>query len=592
MSSVRKLLSITVAAPSRQKGPMNRHLAAVLNADVVGYSRLMSADEAGTLQLLKTHEIGVIEPAVAKHNGRIVKRMGDGYLAEFASVVDAVECALGWQAQTAASDRLKFRIGVHLGDIIAEGEDIYGEGVNIAARLEALSQPGYITLSDDAFRQVRDRINVEFHDLGEHEIKNIPRPLRVWEWRCPTAVPSRLQNVKLPAMDKPSVVIMPFRNLTGDPDMEYFADGLRMDIQNALVKVSGLFLIASGSAYAFRGARPQDAGCTLGATYVLEGSIRAAGKKVRVTADLSEATSGRVILAEQFDRVLDDSFDLQDEITGRVLAAINVRLVSGEQAKVWHKTLKDLRALEAFYKGVHAFYQMDRESMQHARQYFERVAAIRPDASAGATWVAMSHWFDIQRGWSESPEKSKELARQWAEIAVAMPDADGQAHSALSYLYLIERRFDEALEAGRQAIANRPSCAYANCFYGNVLHYCGDQEGAIHHVKLAMRVQPLHPPFYLHMLALAHWAKEELNSAVLTAKQALELNPKDLANRIVLTSAYVELGLRDLAEETAADIKRVDPSFSVAQFANAQPYRNNSLLEKFVSDLRSAGLPN
>jgi adenylate cyclase len=573
---------------------MQRRLAAVLNADLVGYSRLMSKDEAGTLITLKAYEIGVIDPTVAKHGGRIVKRMGDGYLAEFASVVDAVECALSWQRQSPMEgDRpLKFRIGVHLGDIIAEGEDIYGDGVNIASRLEALSQPGCITISDDAFRQVRDRVKAEFHDLGEHEIKNIPRPLRVWEWQCPTAVPSRLQNVKLPAMDKPSVVIMPFRNLTGDPDMEYFADGLRMDIQNALVKVSGLFLIASGSAYAFRGARPQDAGCTLGATYVLEGSIRAAGRKVRVTADLSEATSGRVILAEQFDRVLDDSFDLQDELTGRVLAAINVSLVSGEQAKVWHKTLKDLRALEAFYKGVHAFYQMDRESMQHARQYFERVAAIRPDASAGATWVTMSYWFDIQRGWSESPEKSKELARQWAEIAVAMPDADGQAHSALSHLYLIERRFDEALEAGRQAIANRPSCAYANCFYGNVLHYCGDQEGAIHHVKLAMRVQPLHPPFYLNMLALAYWAKGELNSAVSTAKQALELNPEDLANRIVLTGAYVELGLRDLAEETAADIKRIDPSFSVAQFASAQPYRNNSLLEKFVSDLRSAGLPN
>lgn len=571
---------------------MERRLAAVLNADVVGYSRLMSADELGTLKLLKACETDVIEPAIARHKGRIVKRMGDGYLAEFASVVDAVECALGWQAQTTDGDRpLKFRMGVHLGDVIAEGEDIYGEGVNIAARLEALSQPGCITLSDDAFRQVRNRVKVEFHDLGEHEIKNIPRPLRVWEWRCPTAIPRRLQNVMLPPMNRPSIVIMPFRNLTGDPDMEYFTDGLRMDIQNALVKVSGLFLIASGSAYAFRGARPQDAACTLGATYALEGSIRAAGKKVRVTAELSEAASGRIILTEQFDRILDDSFDLQDEITGRVLAAINVRLVSGEQAKVWHKTLKDLRALEAFYKGVHAFYQMDRESMQRARQYFERVAEIRPNASAGATWVAMSHWFDIQRGWSNAPEKSKELARQWAEVAVALPDADGQAHSALSYFYLIERRFDEALEAGRQAIANRPSCAYANCFYGNVLHYCGEQEGAIHHVKLAMRVQPLYPPFYLHMLALAYGAKGEFESAVSTAKQALELGPNDLANRIVLTSAYVGLGRQDLAEQTAAEIKRMDPSFSVAQFADAQPYRDKALLEQFVSDLRSAGLP-
>ena len=459
------------------------------------------------------------------------------------------------------------------------------------ARLEALSQPGCITISDDAFRQVRDRVKAEFHDLGEHEVKNIPHPLRVWEWRCPTAVPRRLQNIKLSALQSPSIVIMPFRNLTGDPDMEYLADGFRMDIQNALVKVSGLFLLASGSAYAFRGASAQDAACTLGARYALEGSIRAAGQKVRVSAELTEAASGRIVWSEQFDRTLDDSFDLQDEITGRVLAAINVKLVQGEQAKVWHKTLKDLRALEAFYKGVHAFYQMDRESMQRARQYFERVAEIRPEVPVGATWVAMSHWFDIQRGWSDTPEKSKELARQWAEVAASMQDADGQAHSALSYLYLIERRFDEALEAGRQSVANRPSCAYANCFYGNVLHYCGDQDGAIHHVKLAMRVQPLHPPFYLHMLALAYRAKGELDSAVSTAKQALELNPGDLANRIVLTSAYVGLGQRDLAEETAAEIKRIDPSFSLAQFANAQPYRNNSLLEKFVSDLRSAGLP-
>jgi adenylate cyclase len=570
---------------------MQRRLAAVLNADVVGYSRLMSTDEAGTLRALKAYESAVIDPTVAKYRGRIVKRMGDGYLAEFASVVDAVECAMAWQGQAPTEgDKLKFRMGVHLGDIIAEGDDIYGDGVNIAARLEALSQPGCVTLSDDAFRQVRDRVKAEFHDLGEQEVKNIPHPLRVWEWRSPTAIPRRLKKVKLAALDGPSIVIMRFRNLTGDPEKDYLTDGLRMDIQNALVKVSGLFLIASGSAYAFPGSAAQDAACALGAKYALQGSVRTAGQKVRVTTELTEAASGRIIWSDQFDRTLDDSFDLQDEITARVLAAINVKLVLGEQAKVWHKTLKDLKALEAFYKGVHAFYQMDRESMQRARQYFERVAEIRSEVPVGATWVAMSHWFDIQRGWSESPEKSKELARQWAEVAASMQDADGQAHSALSYLYLIERRFDEALAAGRQAVANRPSCAYANCFYGNVLHYCGEQDGAIHHLKLAMRVQPLHPPFYLHMLALAYRAKGELDAAVLTAKQALELTPDDLATRIVLTAAYVGLGRLDQAEETAAEVQRLDPSFSLAQFAAAQPYRDSALLEKFVADLRSAGL--
>ena len=285
---------------------MERRLAAVLIADVVGYSRLMSADEAGTLRSLKAHETEIIEPTVAKHKGRIVKRMGDGYLAEFVSVVDAVECALAWQGrETTQGDRqLRFRVGLHLGDIIAEGEDIYGDGVNIAARLEALCQPGCIMLSDDAFRQVRDRVNAEFHDLGEHEVKNIARPLRVWEWRCRTAVPRRLRNIKLPALEKPSIVIMPFRNLTGDPEMEYFADGLRMDIQNALVKVSSLFILASGSAYAFRGASPQDAGCTLGARYVLQGTIRAAAQKVRMTAELAELASGQLIWGEQFDRTL------------------------------------------------------------------------------------------------------------------------------------------------------------------------------------------------------------------------------------------------------------------------------------------------
>ncbi|MGH6922130.1 MAG: adenylate/guanylate cyclase domain-containing protein [Propylenella sp.] len=572
---------------------MERRLAALLNADVVGYSRLMSKDEAGTLRTLMAYEARVIEPTVATHRGRIVKRMGDGYLAEFGSIVDAVECALSWQQQPTAADELplRFRIGVHLGDIIVEGDDIYGDGVNIAARIEALAQPGCIMLSDDAFRQVRDRVEAEFHDLGEHEVKNIPRPLRVWEWRCPMAVPRRLQNVSLPPLETPSIVILPFRNLTGDPANDYLTDGLRMDIQNALVKVSGLFIIASGSAYAFRGAGGEETACTLNVRYALQGSIMAAGQRMRVTAELTEAASGRIVWGERFDRPLDDSFDLQDEITGRVLAAMNVKLVQGEQAKVWHKTLKDLRALEAFYKGVHAFYQMDRDGMQRARQYFERVAEIRPDASVGATWAAMTHWFDLQRGWSESPEKSKELARRWAEIAASMPDADGQAHSALSYLYLMERRFDEALAAGRYAVANRPTCAYANCFHGNVLHYCDDQDGAIHHIRLAIRTQPLHPPFYLHMLAGAHRAKGDLEAAIVACRQALELSRDDIASRIILASAYVRQGQRDLAAETAAEIRSLDPSFLVTRFADAQPYRDGRFAVEFAADLRAAGLP-
>jgi adenylate cyclase len=564
-----------------------------LNADVVGYSRLMSRDEARTLQTLKRYEARVIDPTITRHKGRIVKRMGDGYLAEFASVVDAVECAIEWQRHQAAEGEqpLTFRMGVHLGDVIVEGADIYGDGVNISARLEALAEPGCIVLSEDAYRQVRDRVAAQFRDLGEHKVKNIPRTLRVWEWRGRMAVPTRLRNVRLPPIEVPSIVILPFRNLTGDPANDYLADGFRMDIQNALVKISGLFIIASGSAYAFRGISAEETGCTLNVQYALQGSIRAAGKRLRVSAELTETASGRIVWSDQFDRTLDDSFDLQDEITERILEAMNVKLIQGEQARVWHKALKDLRALEAFYKGVHAFYQMNREGMQRARQYFERVAEIRPNVAIGATWVAMTHWFDLQRGWSDLPEKSKELARHWAEIAASMPDADGQAHSALSYFYLLERRFDEALAAGGCAVANRPTCAYANCFYGNVLHYCSEYERAIHHINLAIRTQPLHPPFYLHMLAGAYRARGDFEAALLASKQALELSPGDVASQVILASAYIGLGMPDMARETAADIQRIEPSFSVTRFMEGQPYRDAGIVTQYASELRSAGLP-
>lgn len=405
------------------------------------------------------------------------------------------------------------------------------------------------------------------------------------------AVPSRLRNVSLPPIEVPSIVILPFRNLTGDPANDYLADGFRMDVQNALVRVSGLFIIASGTAYAFRGSSSEEAGSTLNVQYALQGIIRAAGKRIRVSAELTEVAFGRIVWIDQFDRILDDSFELQDEVTKRILEAMNVKLIQGEQARVWHNALKDLRALEAFYKGVHAFYQMNREGMQRARQYFERVAEIRPNVAVGATWVAMTHWFDLQRGWSDLPERSKELARHWAEIAASMPDADGQAHSALSYLYLLERRFDEALAAGRCAVANRPTCAYANCFYGNVLHYCGEYERAIHHIGLAIRTQPLHPPFYLHVLAGAHRAKGDFEAALLASKQAVGLNPSDVASQVILASAYMGLGAPDMAQGAVAVIQHIEPAFSVTRFMEGQPYRDAGIATQYASELRSAGLP-
>jgi len=578
---------------------MERRLVAILAADVVGYSRLMADDEVGTLASLKRQRAELFDPKIAEHKGRVVKLMGDGVLIEFSSVVEAVQCAIAIQEAIAGQAEsvgpqhpLVHRMGINLGDVVIEGDDIYGDGVNVAARLQELAQTGGVTVSDDVYRQVRDRLNIICHDLGEQELKNIPRPVRVWEWRCNKPAPARLKDVAPALPDRPSIVILPFRNLTGDAEQGYLADGLRIDIQNALVKVSGLFLIAVGSAHAFRGNTAPMASRHLGVRYALEGSVRRAGNRVRIALDLTDSSSGQIVWAESFDRMLDDTFQLMDEITGHVLTAMNVKLVAGESAKVWHKTLKDLKSLEAFYKGVFEFFRMTRGALSDARRQFEIVARNHPEAAVGPTWVALTHWYDFQRGWTESSERSKEMAREWAERAAAMEDADGQAYTVLSHVYLLNGDFDAALEAGRNAVTNRPNCIQANGFYANVLHYCGQQQKAIHHVNLAIRYTPIYPPLFKDILASAHRAAGEQAKAIEAATDAISINPNDLIARLILASAYVRSGKPDLAARMVQEVRQIEPEFSVERFAKGQPYRDQDLLNRFISDLMKAGFAN
>lgn len=575
---------------------MERRLLAILAADVLGYSRLMATDEAGTLSLLKRQRTEIFDPKIAEHKGRVVKLMGDGILVEFGSVVQAVQCAIEVQRaiseqanQSGPEPMLMHRMGINLGDVAIEGDDIYGDGVNVAARLQELAQAGGIAISDDAYRQVRDRLNIVCHDLGEQQLKNIPRPVSVWEWRCDRPPPARLKDVALPVPERPSIVILPFRNLTGNAEDDYLADGLRIDIQNALVKISGVFLIAVGSALPFRGNTARVASRHLGVQYVLNGSVRRIGNRVRIALDLTDDSLQQVVWVESFDRTIDDVFSLMDEITGRVLTAMNVKLVAGESAKVWHKTLKDPNSLEAFYKGIFFFFRMTQEAMSEARQHFEIVARNRPEAAVGPTWVALTHWFDFQRGWGRSLEQSKELACEWAKRAAVMEDADGQAHTVLSHVYLLDRKFDAALAAGRDAVLNRPNCTNANAFYGNVLHYCGEQQKAIYHVNLAIRRAPIYPPLFKDILAAAHRVRGDDAKAVECATDAIAVNQNDLIGRLVLASVYVRSGKHDLAARMVEDVHRIEPAFSLERFAKGQPYRDPDLLAQFVADLEKAG---
>jgi TolB-like protein len=396
------------------------------------------------------------------------------------------------------------------------------------------------------------------------------------------------ENLTLP--DRPSIVILPFQNLSDDPQQGYLADGLRIDIQNALVKVSGVFLIAAGSANAFSESSPQDATRELGVRYALEGSVRRVGDHIRISTQLSDCQSGHILWSDQYDRLVEDTFELLDKITAKILTAINVKLVVGEPARVWHKTLSDLKSLENFYRGINEFFKMNGEALARARHYFEKVKDLHPELSLGPTWIALTHWYDFQRGWSDNPEEAMKSARYWAERASEMEDADGQAHTVLSHVYLLDRRFDDALTAGREAIANRPNCTHANGFYANVLHYCGEQETALQHIKLAIRYSPIHPPLFKNILAAVCRGVGNLDDAIAAAEDASVGNSNDLISRVLLASLHVKKENLQLASNLANEIDLIDPAFSLAEFGKRQPYKNDDFLNSLLSELKLAGL--
>jgi adenylate cyclase len=571
-------------------GGDQRRLSAILAADVVGYTRLMEQDTDGTVAAWKSARTNIIDPTISEYSGQIVKHTGDGFLAEFHTVQDAVNCAVALQV-TLASNPLGFRMGINLGDIIDDGEDIHGEGVNIAARLEALAEPGGICLSQGVYDQVINRVDYSFIDMGEHTVKHVSKPLKVLRIDLGGSTAPTVETSQLTEPDKPSIIVLPFKNMTGDDDKDYLADGLRLDIQNALVKVSGVFLIAFGSASAQQGKSPHNATSSMGVRFALEGSIRRAGDTLRISTTLTDGITGEIVWTEKFDRQMGDAFALLDEITEQVLTAINVKLVAGEPAKVWHKTLKDLRSLEALYRGIHAFLRMDSASLVEALRHFELISKLHPDASVGPTWAALTHWYNFQRDWNNSRDESIRLARQWAEKSVALPDCDGQAQTVLCHLHLLDQNFDAALTAGKSAISNRPNCTHANGYYANVLHYCGDQDAALRHIRLAIRYSPIHPSLFTNILSNIYRARGDCELATLTAKSAIATTPDDLMARLVLASLATRKKQSETAASLTEEILRIEPTFTVSRFAAGQPYRSEEFLAELVAELREAGLP-
>lgn len=571
-------------------------LAAILAADAAGYSRLMAADQRKTVDLLESCR-GVFRTEIESRHGRVVDMAGDSVLAVSDSAAAAVQAALAIQKKLEASAcELRYRLGVHLGDVLEKPDGtVYGDGVNVAARLQALVQPGEIAVSEAVRTAVRGRVEALFVDQGEQTVKNIPAPVRWYKVaaspaRQGTTDPQRRSYADVASL--PSIAILPFKTLGADADQAALADGLRIDIQGALVKIAGLALTAIGTTNTYRNkdVTPQQAAAEMGVRYLLEGMVQKSGQRARIHVSLTDGPIGQVLWSEHYDCALDEPFETQDEITEKIVTALDVKLLSGEQARVWRKTIQHPRAREYWYRGFHEFMKGQRDTNAAARENFEQVARLVPSSSLGLTMVAFTHWLDAFRGWAASPARSLELAAQAADPAMKMEDADGQAHAVMGHIHLLRREHEQALQVAEQAITLRPSCANSNAQFGNILYYCGRPADAADRVRQAMRFSPIHPPFFKSVLASSCKELREWDEAVRMAKELVRLKPDDVDARLVLIESCLANGDAAGARQLVDEVHKLQPDFSLQKWAERQPYRDPAVLARIVARLREAGL--
>ena len=589
---------------------LRRRLAAILMADVVGYSRLMEADEAGTLHAVKQHRRDVIGPAVAAHKGRVVKLMGDGTLVEFASVVDAVGCAMLIQQQTTAHSaglapdrRIELRIGINLGDVIVEDEDIYGEGVNVAARLEGLAEPGGICLSGSVYDAIGNKLSIRCENLGEQQVKSLSKPVRSYRVLADDTVPrpetqhsGRVPTTTLRPKDEPTLAIKPFETLGRDAESDEFADSLSHGILAALGRLPGLTLVqdASPSLQDSKHMSPQELGQRFAVRYLLKGQLRKLGPRVRVNVELLEVSTGRYLWTDKLDRELRDLgefFAIQDEITEEIVTALDIELLSGEMARIIRNVLNNPVALECLYNGERLLWKAaSKLELREAQRQLEEVIRLEPTASVGYAEAALAHWYAALFGLSDEPTQSLAKAAELARQAIALDDVTGYAHMVLAQVHLHNREFDEAKAEADNATSARPSCAGAFAVRAGVLNYLGDAGEAIEHAQHAFRLAPIHPQIFPAVLASAYHGAERCEEAMAAAKDAIELDPNKFEPYLILAACAVVLGQAEEAQRAARKVRALMPGFSLASFADSQPYKDRKQLDHLVDQLRIAGL--
>jgi adenylate cyclase len=496
---------------------MERRLAAILVADIVGYSRLMNEDEEGTHRAVRDTFKSLIDPKLAQYRGRIIKLTGDGALIEFASAVDAVAFAVEVQSamqerncDVAEERRIEYRIGINIGDIIIEADDFYGDGVNIAARIEGLADLGGICVARNVFEHVKNKLDVRFEDMGKQELKNIPEAVRVYRVVMTgqgdgLAVVDKDQTLPLP--DKPSIAVLPFENLSGDPEQEYFVDGMAEDIITSLSKLPQLFVIARNSSFIYKGmaVKVQQVGEELGVQYLLEGGVRKAGNKVRITTQLIDCRSGGHLWADKFDRELTDVFAVQDEVTRSIVSALALNLTAEEEGRMKHVNSDSVEAYDCYLRGRSLFYLRSKEGISQAKVMFKRATDLDPTFSSAYSTLSTCHVMDYINGWCEQVDQSLEQAYEVAQKAVALDETNPLARVSLGNVHIWKRQHDRAVAELERAIALEPNFANSHIILGWILHFVGRSEEGIEAINRGVRLDPLYQDIYLHWLAAAHF---------------------------------------------------------------------------------------
>ena len=625
---------------------VKRKLAAILSADVKGYSRLMGADEEGTLRTLTAYREVMVQ-LILGHRGRVVNAPGDALLAEFESVVDAVKSAVEIQrelvkrnAELPTDRRMEYRIGINLGDVMVDGESIYGDGVNIAARLEGLADAGGIYISGTVYDHVKNKLPLGYEYRGEQTVKNISEPVRVyrvmmepeavgkvigekkakprqWQkmvliavailivvaaviavWRLylyPTRPPIEVaskEKMAFPLPDKPSIAVLPFMNMSGDPELEHFSDGITEEIITALSKTPKLFVIARNSTFTYKGkpVRVKQVAEDLGVRYVLEGSVRKSADRLRITAQLIDALTGHHLWAERYDREPKDIFVLQDEITLKILNSLHVKLTGGEQDRVYGKGTNNLEAYIKVLQGRDYFWRLNRESNIFAKKLFEEAIALDPKYPAPYWLLGMTHIMDTWFDWGQSKEDSLSRAIELAQKTISLNDLDSNGHGLLGAAYRLKGDHDKAIAEGKRAVELDPNSADAHVWLGIALNYADRAEEAIPLFEKAIRLNPFAHTWYFLHLGHSYRFLGRYDEAIAVYQKAIQLSPKNLIAHLGLTCAYSLSGRDKEASVHAAEVLRISPDFSLDRFAEKLPFKNQAEKERYINALRKAGL--